>query len=50
MIKWIVIAIIVAGALGIWTFQDDKVVIDTQKAHDALDSSRDFVNEHVEVK
>jgi len=25
MIKWIVIVIIIAGALGVWTYQDGKV-------------------------
>ena len=50
MIKWIILALIVAGALGIWTYEDGKVTVDKEKAFKALDESREFVNDHVEVK
>ena len=51
MMKWIIIAAIVAGGIfGIWSYSDGKVRVDKDKAYKALDKSRDFVVEHVEVK
>ena len=50
MIKIIIFAIVVMGILGIWSYQDSKVTIDTAKGKAVYEKSRDFVKEHVEVK
>ena len=50
MIKLIIILIIVAGVYGIWSYEDNKIVIDTKKGTELIDKSKAFVKENVELK
>lgn len=51
MFKFIILPlIIIAVAYGVFSYEDDKVLIDTEKGKEMLDKGTDFVKENVEVK
>lgn len=50
MIKLILLAIACAFVVGILTYEDDKVVIDTQKAKTIMQKGKTMIKENIEVK
>ncbi len=50
MFKIIVLAIVVAAVLGVLSYENDKIVIDTSKGKEIVDKSSEFIKENVEVK
>ncbi len=49
MIKIVVILVVIAFVVGVLSYKDDKLVVDTKKASEVMDKSKTFVKENVEV-
>jgi len=50
MIKLVIFILIVAAVLGVITYENDKVVIHTDKGKEVLHDTKKFINDNVEVK
>lgn len=51
MFKFIVLAlIIIAITVGVFSYENEKIIIDTEKGKEMIEKSTDFVKENVEIK
>ena len=50
MIKLLLLGIAIAVVFGVITYEDDKVVIDTEQGKELIQKSKEFIDEKVEVK
>jgi len=50
MIKLIFLLVIIAAIFGVITYQDDKVIINTDKGKEIIYKSKEFVTDNVEVR
>ena len=50
MIKLIFILIVISVIFGVITYENDKVVINTEKGKEVLNNSKEFVTDKVEVR
>ncbi|EDZ63413.1 hypothetical protein SMGD1_2014 [Sulfurimonas gotlandica GD1] len=50
MIKLLLLAVAVAFVFGVIAYDNDKVVIDTQKAKSIMEKSKKAIEDNVEIK
>ena len=50
MIRLVILALIIAVIIGVIGYEDNKMVIDTQKGTEVLSESKKFIDENVELK
>lgn len=50
MFKYIILAIALAITFGVLNYENEKLVIDTGKSKNVVETSKKFIQEHVEFK